>query len=425
MVRSRRLVGFAAAVALIAAGSFAALSWADGESGHAAPRSITVRMVDMQFTPATVRVPVGATVTWVNDDSVAHTVTSGRDQTFDGLFQSGDLEPGHTFRYTFDRSGTYPYFCAYHPGMTGEVIVGGGGPAARGASSVAGLPSPAELARGEPVGPDGLRILPYTLDHGVKVFHLTVEPVAWTVRPGHTVEAWSFNGTVPGPVIRVDQGDTVRIVVTNKLTEGTSVHWHGLDVPFAEDGVAGLTQPPIRPGESFTYTFKVDDTPGSYIYHAHPMTDMLRQEEMGLFGPFIVEPAGTPDNGPPPGYRDEFTLVLNDSPQFGYTINGRSYPATPLLPVHLGDRVLVHLINMGDMNHPMHLHGFHFQWLEQDGSPLPTPWTLDTIDTAPGTTYDLAFVANKPGVWLFHCHILPHVTDGTAMAGMITAFVVK
>ncbi|MBX5436420.1 MAG: multicopper oxidase domain-containing protein [Alicyclobacillaceae bacterium] len=93
-----------------------------------------------------------------------------------------------------------------------------------------------------------------------------------------------------------------------------------------------------------------------------------------------------------------------------------------MLTAKVGDKVLVHLINIGDMNHPMHLHGFHFQVLAQDGSPLPAPQTMDTIDTAPGTTYDLSFTADQAGKWLFHCHILPHVTSGTDMSGMITLF---
>ncbi|MCL6637622.1 MAG: multicopper oxidase domain-containing protein [Alicyclobacillus sp.] len=146
---------------------------------------------------------------------------------------------------------------------------------------------------------------------------------------------------------------------------------------------------------------------------------------MGAFGPFIVEPKGTAWQQVHPGYQEEYTLVLNDSSQFGYTLNGLSYPATPVLPAQVGDKVLVHVINLGAMNHPMHMHGMHFQEIGQDGYPLPNPVMMDTIDTAPGTTYDLSFQMNQPGKWLFHCHILPHVTNGPDMTGMITLFDVR
>ncbi|MCL6598863.1 MAG: multicopper oxidase domain-containing protein [Alicyclobacillus macrosporangiidus] len=278
-------------------------------------------------------------------------------------------------------------------------------------------------SQGEPKQADGLRLLPYTMKNGYKVFHLTIEPVYWQTQPNvKQVEAWAFNGTVPGPEIKVNQGDKVMIQVTNKLPEATSVHWHGLDVPYDQDGVGGLTQPDIKPGQTWTYSFTVNVPPGAYMYHSHPMNNMMKEEAMGAFGPFIVEPKGTGWQQVHPGYQEEYTLMLNDSSQFGYTINGLSFPATPALPAKVGDKVLVHLINIGDMNHPMHVHGMHFQEMSQDGYPLPAPITMDTIDTAPGTTYDLSFQMNQPGKWLFHCHILPHVTSGADMSGMITLF---
>ena len=131
------------------------------------------------------------------------------------------------------------------------------------------------------------------MENGYKVFHLTAQPVWWQVKPGQKVEAWAYNGSVPGPEIKVDQGDKVKIVVENKLPEGTTIHWHGLDVPFAQDGTGGISQPDIKPGQTWTYTFTVTAPPGTYIYHSHPMNDMQKQEDMGLFGPFIVEPKGT------------------------------------------------------------------------------------------------------------------------------------
>ncbi|GMA50605.1 hypothetical protein GCM10025857_19620 [Alicyclobacillus contaminans] len=403
--------------------------------------AVTVDIKNFAYSPETIHIMTGTTVTWRNDDSVSHTVTSGANQKADGVFDSKDMAHGQTFSYTFSKPGTYHYFCAYHPIMTGTVIVTAGS-SSSGADNMAGMnmsnASPSSGTEkytiaplgtgtsGEPKQADDLRLLPYTMEDGYKVFHLTAEPVWWQVKPGQKVEAWAYNGSVPGPEIKVDQGDKVKIVVTNKLPEGTTVHWHGLDVPFSQDGTGGVSQPDIKPGQTWTYTFTVTAPPGTYMYHSHPMTDMEKQEDMGLFGPFIVEPKGTGWTQVHPGYQDEYTLVVNDSPQFGYTINGLSYPATPVLPAKVGDKVLVHLVNIGSMNHPMHLHGMHFQLLEQDGYPLPAPQTMDTVDTAPGTTYDLAFVANQPGKWLFHCHITAHVTDSQGnMTGMITMFDVK
>ncbi|WP_067922395.1 MULTISPECIES: multicopper oxidase domain-containing protein [Alicyclobacillus] len=407
-------------------------------------KTITVAITNMAYNPKTIHITAGTTITWRNDDSVAHTVTSGAHEQKDGLFDSGNLATGQTFSYTFHKPGTYHYFCAYHPGMTGTVVVSkpqAASPTTTG-DAMTGMhdtrsqtPSSSSKTQyaplgtgwsGEPKQADDIRLLPYKMEDGYKVFHLTAEPVWWQVKPGQKAKAWAYNGSVPGPEIKVDQGDKVKIVVDNKLPEGTTVHWHGLDVPFSQDGTGGISQPDIQPGHSWTYTFTVKAPPGTYIYHSHPMKDMEKQENMGLFGPFIVEPKGTAWKQVHPGYQREYTLVVNDSPQFGYTINGLSYPATPVLPAKVGDKVLVHLINIGAMDHPMHLHGMHFQLIEQDGYPLPAPVTMDTVNTAPGTTYDLSFVASQPGKWLFHCHIAAHVTDSQGnMSGMITMFDVK
>ncbi|MCL6593343.1 MAG: multicopper oxidase domain-containing protein, partial [Alicyclobacillus sp.] len=381
-------------------------------------QTVTVHMGNMAFLPTTLHVAPGTTVVWNNNDNIAHTVTSGANRVKDGRFDSDDLQPGKTFSYTFTKPGTYPYYCVYHPNMKGTVVVDSPPqtPVPQAEHSMvemhmensAGAPNPSTTVysiaplgtgtAGEPKQADALRLLPYTMQNGYKVFHLKLKPVYWQTQPNaKQVEAWAFNGSVPGPEIKVNQGDKVMVVVDNELPEATSVHWHGLDVPFAEDGVGGLTQPDIQPGKSWISTFTVNVPPGAYMYHAHPMNDMLKQESMGAFGPFIVEPQGTGWQQVHPGYQEEYTLMLNDSSQFGYTINGLSYPAAPVLPAQVGDNVLVHLINIGDMNHPMHSHGMHFQEIGQDGFPLPNPVTMDTIDTAPGTTYDLAFHMDQPG----------------------------
>ncbi|MFC7395557.1 multicopper oxidase domain-containing protein [Scopulibacillus cellulosilyticus] len=395
-------------------------------------KKVNVAMANSAFSPETIHVAKGTTVTWKNDDPMPHTVTSKT-----GLFDSKDMESGKTFSYKFNKPGTYHYDCIYHPGMTGTVVVSDkSSPQTEKVKSTSSAKTSADSkdkikplgtgTAGEPKQPDALRLLPYKMENGYKVFHLNAEQVWWKVNDHKKVKSWAFNGSVPGPEIKVNQGDKVKIVVKNDLPEGTTVHWHGLDVPFKQDGSGGISQPDIKPGQTWTYKFTVKSPPGSYMYHSHPMKDMLKQEEMGLFGPFIVEPKGTGWKQVHPGYQDEYTLMVNDSPQFGYTINSLSYPATPVLPAKVGDKVLVHLINIGSMDHPMHLHGMHFQELSQDGSPLPSPVTMDTINTAPGTTYDLSFKADQPGKWLFHCHITQHTTDSSGnMSGMISMFDVK
>ncbi|MCM3024561.1 multicopper oxidase domain-containing protein [Heyndrickxia ginsengihumi] len=390
---------------------------------------VEIDMKNMAFSPKVVYVTEGTKVTWKNKDAAPHNVVSNS-----GAFKSKELSEGKTFSYTFNKKGTYKYKCTYHAGMDGTVIVTDKKQAMtmETMSSTEKADSKGKTAplgtgtSGEPKQADGIRLLPYKMVNGYKVFHLNAKQVWWEVKPGKKVKAWAYNGTVPGPEIKVNQGDKVKIIVKNDLSEGTTVHWHGLDVPFKQDGTGGVSQPDIKPGETWTYTFTVNASPGTYAYHSHPMKDMLKQEQMGLFGAFIVEPKGTGWKQVHPGYQKEYTVLVNDSPQFGYTINGRSYPATPVLPAKVGDKILVHLINIGSMVHPMHLHGMHFQEISQDGVPLPSPVTMDTIATAPGTTYDISFNANQVGKWLFHCHITDHVVDSNGdMSGMITTFDVK
>jgi FtsP/CotA-like multicopper oxidase with cupredoxin domain len=264
----------------------------------------------------------------------------------------------------------------------------------------------------------GLQPLPFERDGDVKVFRLTAQVLQWEVEPGRVVDAWGYNGMVPGPVIRVREGDRVRVIVRNELPESTSVHWHGLQVPNAMDGVPGITQDPIKPGASFTYEF-VAKPAGTHMYHAHH--DSTRQVGMGLLGPFIVDPQ---DSSAVPAHDREYILVLGDGP-LGYTINGKSFPATQPLTARLGERVLLRFLNEGSMIHPMHLHGLVMRVVAKDGWPVPAPWYCDTLNVAPGERYDVLVAADNPGTWAFHCHILPHAEDEHGMFGLVTAFVVQ
>ena len=261
----------------------------------------------------------------------------------------------------------------------------------------------------------GSQPLTPSFENGVKVFHLMAMPMRWEVSPRQFVTAWAYNEQVPGPEIRVRQGDRIEVVLTNHLPEPTVIHWHGVTVPNGMDGVPYVTQDPVMPGASFTYRFTVKDPPGTYLYHSH--FDSTDQVAKGLYGAFIVEPSD-------PSWDVEYTEILNDG-ALGYTINGKGWPATAPLTATLGQTVLIRLANVGQMLHPLHLHGYHFTVVDQDGFPLRHPYEADTLVVAPGETYDVIVKADHPGVWALHCHILSHVEGPQGMFGMATALIVS
>ncbi len=260
--------------------------------------------------------------------------------------------------------------------------------------------------------------LDYTMDGETKVFQLTAKNVKWEVTSGTFVDAYSYNGVVPGPEIRVTEGDNVRIVVTNELNESTTVHWHGLILPNAMDGVPFITQPPIKPGETFTYEFTAKPV-GSHMYHSHH--NAMVQTTSGMLGPFIVEPKD-PTSRPP--FDVEYTMVLNDG-LGGFTINGKGFPATQPLVAKKGQKVLIRYMNEGNMIHPMHLHGMPQLVVAKDGWLQPQPWYCDTLMIAPGERWDSIVDATEVGTWAFHCHILSHAESDHGMYGMVTVLVVQ
>ena len=256
------------------------------------------------------------------------------------------------------------------------------------------------------------------MEKGVKVYDLTCSEIDWEVEPGRKMKAWAYNGQVPGPQIRVRQGDRVRVNLTNKLEESTAIHFHGLELPVAMDGVPFITQPPIKPGESFTYEFTVPNS-GSHMYHSHH--NATRQVGMGLLGAFIVEPKDTRRE---PKVDGDYVMVLNDSAH-GYTLNGKGFPATEPIIAKLGSTVRIRFMNEGMMIHPMHLHGIHMTVIAKDGWDLPAAYRCDTLNIAPGERYDVLVKANNPGTWAFHCHILSHAETEHGMFGMVTALIVQ
>ncbi|OFW78618.1 MAG: hypothetical protein A2Z48_07255 [Actinobacteria bacterium RBG_19FT_COMBO_70_19] len=282
------------------------------------------------------------------------------------------------------------------------------------AAGVNAFPAETEALGNQPLQP--------TIENGWKVFELTAQEVTWETEPGVFVDAMGFNGTVPGPELRVNPGDKVRIIVRNEMTQPTTMHLHGVTVPNGMDGVPYITQDPIMPGGFFTYEFEVVDPPGFYVYHSH--FNSTEQVGKGMYGAIYIEPKG--------GFSDvygekievESTMFLGDGPT-GYVLNGKGFPATQPIVAELGDDVLIHLANDGALIHPMHLHGYHFEVVAEDGFVLEQPYMADTLMVAPGQRFDILVKADYPGVWAYHCHILPHVEGPAGMFGMVTALVVQ
>lgn len=268
----------------------------------------------------------------------------------------------------------------------------------------------------------------------LKEFELVAKETEWELVSGVTATADTFNGTVPGPTIRVTEGDTVRVTLKNDLPEETSIHWHGLHVPNEMDGVAGVTQDAIMPGETFTYEF-VASHAGTFMYHSHSRFSR-EQIDHGLYGLFIIDSQH-------PGvttFDREYTLALqgwmaggemadgmgSDAMSMDYnyfTINGKSFPDTQPLVVSEGDLVRLRIVNPSQTTHPMHLHGQDFLIVAKDGEPLDSPQTANVVDVQQGDTYDLVFIANNPGNWALHCHDLHHASNNGVEPGGLTVLV--
>lgn len=268
--------------------------------------------------------------------------------------------------------------------------------------------------------------LSWTMKNGVKEFHLVAEHVRREVLPDQWFDFWGYNGSMPGPMIEANQGDRVRIVVHNRLPEATTVHWHGLELPVAMDGVPGLTQDPIPPGGEFAYEFDLHQD-GTFFYHSHG----AMQEIMGMLGLFVIHPrqAYTPVVDHDFGLIvQEFAILpLNSIPntvseEFNFfTINGRSGPYITPLVVRLGSRVRIRFMNLSAMDHhPMHLHGHSFWITGTEAGRIPeSAWIpSNNVLVGVGQSRDVEFIANNPGDWMLHCHIPHHMMNHmVSMAG--------
>jgi FtsP/CotA-like multicopper oxidase with cupredoxin domain len=265
---------------------------------------------------------------------------------------------------------------------------------------------------------------------GTKVFELTAEVIQWEVEPGKFVDAWAYNGQVPGPWIRVDVGDMLEINVTNLTPLGTDVHWHGISTPNNMDGVTPYTQDPILTGETFTYAFEAE-RPAIGMYHAHLHSQISVPN--GMFGPIMIGDTPIPYGETISGVEipedleiaQEIPMVLNDAGVIGLSLNGKSFPATEPYVASEGDWLVYHYYNEGLLTHPMHQHQFPQLVFAKDGIPLDVPFWADTINVAPGERYSVLVHADRVGTWVWHCHILTHVESEDGMFGMVTALIVQ
>lgn len=284
-------------------------------------------------------------------------------------------------------------------------------PASQGSNTGASVPV---------ISPD-VEDLPFTMDNGVKVFHLVAEPVKQSIIPGRTFDLWGFNGSAPGPTIQANEGDRVRIVFENHLPEPTGIHWHGLELPIEMDGVPGVSQKLVGLGERFVYEFPLHQN-GTFFYHPH----MAMQEMVGMLGGFIIHPR-TPYT---PRVDRDFLIALQEyavlpnstipnsmNMEFNWlTFNGKASPASTPLIIRHGERVRIRLINLGMDHHPIHLHGFTFWETGREGARQPEAiWPRgNTTLVGVAQARDIEFVADRVGDWMLHCHLPHHMMNQMA-----------
>jgi FtsP/CotA-like multicopper oxidase with cupredoxin domain len=266
--------------------------------------------------------------------------------------------------------------------------------------------------------------LPFRLENGVKVFELRPSVIRWQILPKVAVDAYAYNGQIPGPRIHIRQGDRIRVNVTNDLPEETTIHWHGMILPNQMDGPAEITQAPIEPGQSYSYEFTATQH-GTYFYHPHAKPD--RTQALGLYGALIIDPANPADEV---AADHDYVIELQEwlvregltypampmdggMPNF-FTINGKAYPSTETIKMKVGETLKVRFIGTNNgFIHPMHIHGGPFEVVARDGETIQPSarFFADTINVGPGQRYDVVWKAQRPGKWLIHCHIPHHTTN--------------
>lgn len=413
---------------------------ATDDAASAAPASVAVALSEFAISPDPIVVAHGGTLEVSNVGAAEHNLKVKDTEVGTGTFGAGGSEsldltaldpgdyavwcdiPGHEaggMEATLTITGSDDEHATAHGGGgTGSDVEAHADPAAMAEAmeaSIAAFPAETE-------GTGAQVMEPTILEDGTKQFTLVADELQWEVEPGRIVDAMAYNGQIPGPTLELEVGDRVSIVVENQLEEIHSLHNHGvIGLPFEMDGVGGVSQEPIMPGETFTYEFVAEELSVG-MYHAHDMG--VHQVPNGLIGAILV--GQVPTVGVDVSAGGEHIMMLNDAGNIGYALNGKSFPATTPYVLKQGESMLVHYMNEGLMPHPMHLHGNRQLVVAKDGFPLDSPYYADTINVAPGERYSVVVTAEKPGVWVWHCHILTHVekSDGS-MFGMLTALIVE
>lgn len=444
-----------------------------GDDAAAAGAPVEVSLTEFAITPAAIAVPLGGSLNVTNSGTMAHNVT-----VLDTAIKTADLAAGESAKLDLSslEPGKYELFCAItghkDSGMTATLTISDGSGADTAAAAdtasadasahadhanadIGSLEATDAMAKridkqmrdgmdegvatfldnatkySEGKIPTGNQVLkPKILPDGTKQFHLTAAVTDWEVSPGKVVKAWTYNGMVPGPWIKVDPNDDVEVVITNNLPISTDIHFHGVDVPNDQDGVAGITQDYIKPHTTYTYKFNVGPNNQQAMYHAH----YHGQEAVlnGLFSVFQVgevpiPPAGTYGQFEMPQnvkVSQEIPMVLNDAGVIGLSLNGKAFPETAPIVAPKDTYVMLHYYNEGLVGHPMHLHRQPHIVIAKDGFALKSPYQVDTLWVAPGERYTVLIKASEVGTWAFHCHILNHAESDTGLIGMVTAMVV-
>ena len=473
------LARFAVAVSVFALFMVAVVGVRSGSSDttavSAAAAPVPVALSEFTVSPASITVPLGGSLAVTNNGTVTHNLA-----ITGSPLKVADLAPGATAALDVSslEPGEYEVFCTIpghkDSGMSAKLVVTDGSVGSAKAAADAAtatkssghdMAAMADVGSMDPTDPAAKRINKQMEDamtggvqtfldfakqyaagaiktgntklepqidaKGVKNFYLTAAITDWEVSPGKVVKAWTYNGMVPGPWIRIEPGDKVAVHLRNELPISTDIHWHGISVPNDQDGVAPITQSFIEPLTDYTYRFTAPDHNELAMYHAHMHGQVAIVN--GLFGVVQVGDVPLPRGRTFDGLRvpanlkiaQEIPMVLNDAGVIGLSLNGKSFPETAPIVAHKGDWLLIHFYNEGLQGHPMHLHRQPQLVVAKDGFALDSPYRADTIWVAPGERYSVLVKAEEVGTWAFHCHIVSHAESDQGLTGMVTALIVQ
>ncbi|MBU3700656.1 MAG: hypothetical protein FGM58_01235 [Acidimicrobiia bacterium] len=429
----------------------------DATTSSATAAPVAVTLSEYKIGPSAITAPVGGKLEVTNNGTMPHNlaVTNGP--------KTPDIAPGKSAVLDLSSlpAGTYEVTCTIPghaaAGMKGTLTIsnsasasgsaagGDTGHAAGGtpdykamdAAMVAGadayLAAFKEFGTGIPTKGRGNQLLePVAGPDGVKQIDLTASIIDWEVEPGKVVKAWAYNGQVPGPSIKVQPNDRIRVTLKNDTPMGQDIHWHGISTPFGQDGVAPISQPLVQPGETYTYEFTAPSRPEMGMYHPHNGGEISVVN--GMYGQFQVGEVPLPTGRTISGIRQpdnynvtqQMPMVLNDAGNLGLTLNGKSFPATDPIVAKVGETLQVTYHNEGLQCHPMHLHRVKQLVVQKDDWALDSPYYVDTLTICPGERYVVLIspAADEVGIWAWHCHILTHAETDKGLAYMVTAMVV-